>query len=142
MTYESRVRKAQNVIKPPSRKSLTLEVRIPRQAPKTLRVMITGGLGAIGVEYATHVNSSTIDARVRLLGRSGRGAEFDGRTFSSVHACKCDAGFSEDVKPVVYHQCDEILHAAGVLRDGLIRFQSALSVRVVIGAKVNSWQTL
>lgn len=65
--------------------------------------MIIGGLGVIGVEYVIYVNLFMIDVCVCFLGCFGCGVEFDGCIFFLVYACKCDAGFSEDVKFVVYY---------------------------------------
>ena len=99
--------------------------------------LISGGLGAIGMEYARYVDGRR--SRVHALSRAGRSREFDGFGFNHVIAHKCDASHANDILSVSWRDIDDVVHAAGVLRDALMRKQNAHSMFAVVGSKVDSW---
>ena len=104
---------------------------------------ITGGLGGLGLRAASSLIARGA-ACVLLASRSGRvvrdGQGLDGQLRSFGNASKvvaCDASDSGDVEALVGLQdiCSGILHAAGVLRDVLIRSMSNESVQLVLSSK-------
>jgi len=102
--------------------------------------VISGGLGAVGAQYARHLDARA-RARAFALGRTGRSRDVDAASFRYIVAHKCDAGFADDSRSIPWDAADdmEIVHAAGVLRDALIRRQNAANAFAVVGAKVTSW---
>lgn len=113
-----------------------------RSAPAR-KIVISGGLGAIGCAYACHVNDQTQDPlKLHLLGRSGRSVDFNAEEFAHVCINKCDAGLSAELHPVGSREIDELLHAAGVLADMAIKNHSSISIRRVVAAKVDSYYNM
>lgn len=136
--YESRIGNTR--CKAPVLRSQRVENALAGSPFLVKRVLITGGLGAIGYDYAKCRNASSVfDARILLTSRSGRSSQLDATPFTSLRAINCDARFREDAHPLAPCELDEILHTAGVLYDMSIRRQTASSVRLVVGAKVNTW---
>ena len=106
-------------------------------------LMFFGGLGGLGLRAASSLIARGA-ACVLLASRSGRvvrdGQGLDGQLRSFGNASKvvaCDASDSGDVEALVGLQdiCSGILHAAGVLRDVLIRSMSNESVQLVLSSK-------
>lgn len=116
--------------------------------------LITGGLGGVGLALARHL-ARTVRARLVLCGRTaadsraaaGLTAELTalGAEVAVVGADVTDAG---DVRAAVDHALSRfgtlhgVVHAAGVLRDGLIAGKSAADVRAVLAAKVTGTRLL
>jgi hypothetical protein len=80
--------------------------------------------------------------KLHLLGRSGRSFDFKAEELTHVCINKCDAGSSEELRPVGSREIDELLHAAGVLADMAIKNHSSVSIRRVVAAKVDSYYNM
>ena len=138
MTFESRLHFASRTVAKTFVRSMRPVLTRPHKPNRN--VLITGGLGAIGKGYSEHVDTDAENrANLQLLGRSGRSKTFDGATLTNVCVCKCDSSFTEDVRSTLIYDYDEILHASGILKDMSLRKHTERTVRVVVGAKVDSW---
>ncbi len=138
MTFESRLHFASRTVAKKFVRSMRPVLTRPHKPNRN--VLITGGLGAIGKGYSEHVDTDAENrANLQLLGRSGRSKTFDGATLTNVCVCKCDSSFTEDVRSTLIYDYDEILHASGILKDMSLRKHTERTVRVVVGAKVDSW---
>lgn len=111
-------------------------------------VAITGGLGGLGLLTARFLYENNAE-RILLLGRSGRGEIRQSMLENSTEICliKCDVASKEDSFYLSNlhgrnKKLDSIIHAGGVLRDGLLRSQSAETLRTVLAPKVNGLQNL
>jgi acyl transferase domain-containing protein/NADPH:quinone reductase-like Zn-dependent oxidoreductase/acyl carrier protein/thioesterase domain-containing protein len=111
-------------------------------------IVLTGGMGTLGFQVSNWLASQKA-SKLILLGRSGRAPDRSEVNFSSVDknvfgsictSKSCDTGSSEDVG-VVFGGSNKVvglLHAGGVLRDGMLLSQSFSSIASVFGAKVDS----
>ncbi len=120
-------------------------VRPPSAQLSGGRVVITGGLGSLGAATAawlTHQGAIHVD----LLSRNARVSMPLSLATSAacVTACSLDASMAADVMcatnkaPPITH----LLHAAGVLRDGTYRSQTASRMRSAWGPKAAAWSSL
>jgi acyl transferase domain-containing protein/acyl-CoA synthetase (AMP-forming)/AMP-acid ligase II/acyl carrier protein len=126
-------------------------------------IIITGGLGAIGIKTASWLTMSD-QVHVHLLGRSGRSKSADtGNVMMSgscIRAHRADTSSSEDCQGMrdfvrgsrdknftrtsndTYDIKDEgmgtVLHASGILRDAMIASQHVEGMRQVKAAKMSS----
>ncbi|GGN32996.1 hypothetical protein GCM10012285_03680 [Streptomyces kronopolitis] len=116
--------------------------------------LITGGLGGVGLSLARHL-ARTVRARLVLCGRtagdSARTAALSAELTAlgaEVQVVGADICRAEDVRRVVdlalsrFGALDGVVHAAGVLRDGLIAGKSAADIRAVLAPKVTGTRLL
>ena len=142
--------------------SKTSNNRMPTAINKS--VLITGGLGAIGIKTATWLTTCH-QFHIHLLGRSGRSKSADSEvviasgSYIAVH--RADTSSSEDCHGTrdflrgrrvqksgpsasieMYDVIDEgmgtVLHASGILRDAMIVSQQIAGIREVKAAKMSS----
>ena len=118
----------------------------PRQLLAGERMMVTGGVGALGTLVADWMSSTSV-THIQLLGRSGRwssGASLSpglvcGDRVALVQLERCDVSCSEEASWSTRSSSRQalavIMHAGGVLRDALLDKQTAGSVREVFAPK-------
>jgi len=113
------------------------------------RILISGGLGGVGSLIGAWLAASeNKNAEVMLLGRSGRFASSPlmaalQRSGSPATMARCDVSIAEEAaaaaagsgKPLA-----GIVHAGGVLADGMVPNQTASSIRTVFAPKVRRFQ--
>nr|WP_246843003.1 type I polyketide synthase [Allokutzneria sp. NRRL B-24872] len=107
-------------------------------APSEGTVLITGGTGALGTLVARHLVEHHGRRKLVLLSRSGGPApELDG---ASVRVVACDAGDREALAAVLAEIPDltTVIHAAGVLDDGVITSLTPSRLAHVLRAKVDA----
>ncbi len=123
------------------------------QSPLSVRrggtALITGGTGQLGAEFARHLVREHGVAHVLLLSRRGAQAPGAEQLLSelaelgaSANALACDASDGERLREVIAeipaeHPLDVVVHAAGVLDDGLLGALDAERVERVLRAKVD-----
>jgi NADPH:quinone reductase-like Zn-dependent oxidoreductase len=113
------------------------------------RVLVTGGLGALGSLVAGWLSGHGVQ-QLHLLGRAGKlqdGAAVhhllsSNGSNSQVIISQCDAGSSEDLAAAVSSSrqllpVNLIIHAGGVLADATLQQQQLRGVRQVVGAKLS-----
>ncbi|MFD5410306.1 SDR family NAD(P)-dependent oxidoreductase [Streptomyces nojiriensis] len=116
--------------------------------------LITGGLGGVGLSLARHL-ARTVRARLVLCGRTAADSATTAALSAEltalgaeVEVVGADVSRAEDVRRVVdrtlsrFGALDGVVHAAGVLRDGLIAGKSAADVRAVLAPKVTGTRLL
>jgi NADPH:quinone reductase-like Zn-dependent oxidoreductase len=119
------------------------------------RVLVTGGLGALGRLVAEWLSFCGAQ-QLHLLGRSGKlsgggGSGSSHAALTQVLRCsqtsqvivsQCDAGSSEDMAAVLgssrlgWLPVDMVVHAGGVLADGVLQRQHLQGMRQVAAAKL------
>ena len=107
--------------------------------------VITGGLGSLGRLAATWLNQRT-DAPppTLLLSRTGRPSSDQGMAalFGAalhVKAARCDVSVRSETAMCSARRMGVVLHAGGVLADGLLGRQSLSTLREAFAAKVAGW---
>ncbi len=105
--------------------------------------LITGGLGGLGQIFATHI-SRRKQTKVILIGRSKLTEEK--RVFLSslpnVFYSSCDVSIREDVFRLIdniiddYGSIDGIIHAAGSIRDSVLKKKTSIEVNAVLPPKI------
>ncbi|EFL43493.1 ketoreductase domain-containing protein [Streptomyces griseoflavus] len=110
--------------------------------------LVTGGLGGIGTLVARDMAAAVRDVRIVLAGRSPLGPEqesvLDGLRDrgADVRYVRADVARAAAVRSLVdgilreHGTLHGIVHAAGVLRDGLVRGKTAEECREVLAPKV------
>ncbi|OLF07340.1 hypothetical protein BLA60_27600 [Actinophytocola xinjiangensis] len=127
------------------------EVRVPRLARTSARpvelgaedtVLITGGLGALGAALARHLVATHGVRRLVLVGRRGGGAELvedlaaEGATATVV---SCDVSDRDQVAALLAeHPVTVVVHAAGVLDDGVVERLDPERLAAVLRPKVDA----
>ncbi len=135
---------------------LRLERLIPLQTPYPFRgtYLITGGLGGLGLVIAEELVRHGVK-HIVLIGRSGPAhtAKQKIAAFCSqgihVAVCQADVGQAHDMKAIIHMIRDPInqfaplrgvVHAAGILSDGLIRHQTWTAYEAVWRPKaIGAW---
>ncbi|MFF9644154.1 SDR family NAD(P)-dependent oxidoreductase [Kitasatospora aureofaciens] len=106
--------------------------------------LVTGGLGGAGLALARHL-ARTVRARLVLCGRSAADPSVSAELTAlgaEVAVVAADVTRAEDVRRVVdlalsrFGALHGVVHAAGVLRDGLIAGKAAEDVRAVLAPKL------
>ncbi|MFI7003382.1 SDR family NAD(P)-dependent oxidoreductase [Nocardia sp. NPDC050175] len=133
----------------PELSAIADELRVPRlvrvpaaitAAPAWGTVLITGGTGGVGGLIAEHLVREHGVRRLVLLGRGagdGEKARELAESGAEVTVVSCDVGDRAALARVLAdHPVDSVIHAAGVLRDGVIDTLTAESVDEVFHAKV------
>ena len=107
--------------------------------------VITGGLGGLGRLAATWLLQRT-DAPppTLLLSRTGRPSSSQGmaalfEAASYISAARCDVSVRSEVALCSARRMEVLLHAGGVLADGLLGRQSLGTLREAFSAKVAGW---
>nr|WP_086824114.1 type I polyketide synthase [Allokutzneria sp. NRRL B-24872] len=130
------------------RKGVTHVARLAPVRPTTTSpepvesVLITGGLGALGSTMAKHLVAERATKRVVLLGRRGAdtpgAAELVAELGAEVAVVTCDAADRDALAKVLAdHPVTTVIHAAGVLDDGVITDQSPERLERVLKSKVD-----
>ncbi|MFH8786802.1 SDR family NAD(P)-dependent oxidoreductase [Streptomyces roseoverticillatus] len=105
--------------------------------------LITGGLGGVGLALARHL-ARTVRARLVLCGRTAAESSVTAELTAlgaEVAVIAADVSRPEGVRAAIDHALSRfgtlhgVVHAAGVLRDGLIAGKSADDVRTVLAPK-------
>ncbi|SDM37095.1 type I polyketide synthase [Allokutzneria albata] len=115
----------------------------PTTSPEPLEsVLITGGLGALGSRLAKHLVAERGTKRLVLLGRRGAstpGAEELAGLDAEVAIVACDAADRDALAQVLAeHPVTAVIHAAGVLDDGVITEQTPERIDRVLRSKVDA----
>jgi acyl transferase domain-containing protein/NADPH:quinone reductase-like Zn-dependent oxidoreductase/acyl carrier protein len=112
-------------------------------------VLITGGTGTLGGLLARHLVTERGARHLVLAGRRGPGAEGAGELRAELEAgganvtiAACDVGDREDLAALLdaipdEHPLGMVVHAAGVLDDGLIESMTTGRLESVLRAKVD-----
>ncbi|WP_425548284.1 SDR family NAD(P)-dependent oxidoreductase, partial [Actinoplanes cyaneus] len=125
------------------------EVFVPRLARVTASgtadlgdgaVVVTGATGTLGGLVADHLVRVHGVKRLILLSRSGRPVEIEG---AQVRSIACDLGEAEAVADALRgERISAIVHAAGVLDDGLLMSLTPERLAAVFRAKVDAARNL
>jgi acyl transferase domain-containing protein/D-arabinose 1-dehydrogenase-like Zn-dependent alcohol dehydrogenase/acyl carrier protein len=107
--------------------------------PKDGTVLITGGTGALGAVVARHLVATHGVRRLVLAGRSGESPLWVSELGASVTVVACDVGDREAVAALVAGIPDlrAVVHAAGVLDDGLVESLTPDRLDAVLRPKVD-----
>jgi thioesterase domain-containing protein/NADP-dependent 3-hydroxy acid dehydrogenase YdfG/acyl carrier protein len=137
----------------------TIEPSKVEPGPNRLRrrgvYLITGGLGALGFAVATWL-ARDYQARLVLVSRDAeRRAEYRGdeleklkHTAGDVLICSADVSDREAMKEVIarvrqrFGGIDGVIHAAGILDDGIIQLKTSLQAGRVLKPKLEGTQVL
>lgn len=139
-------------------------VRVPRLAPTTGRaepvawnpdgtVLITGGTGALGTEIARHLVTAHGVRHLLLLSRSGGAADTGATTAelaghgAEVRVVACDVSDEDGLARVLAsipedHPLTAVIHAAGVVDDGILPTLTAERLDTVLAPKADAALTL
>jgi acyl transferase domain-containing protein/aryl carrier-like protein len=110
--------------------------------------LITGGLGGLGILFATEILARTRDARVVLTGRSALNAEIQARLEPLASQAgrasyrQVDPGDLHQVEQLIagirddYGQLDGILHVAGMIADSFLLKKDRAQFAEVLAPKV------
>jgi len=123
--------------------------RVERAAPRLRQhgvYLITGGTGGIGIEIAEHL-ARTLQAKLVLVSRTGRPRRADTiarlrELGAEVEIATADVTDLAAMRGVVSHaiekfgRIDGVIHAAGVLDDGLIQLKQQDAADRVLAPKV------
>lgn len=113
-------------------------------------VLITGGLGALGLLVAREIAERTAGSTLLLLGRRTPGEEETARmealkrSGAEVIHRRCDISRLDDVEKVVaeYPDINVVVHAAGLIDDALLVHKNADVVDKVLAPKVRGIENL
>ncbi|KAK9864442.1 hypothetical protein WJX84_011442, partial [Apatococcus fuscideae] len=126
-------------------------------APTRLgKVVISGGMGSLGVLVTTWLTAAHVGCGPILLGRSGRLSQGSTAPFikaqhangAAVELTACDIGFNEDARAACASHAamtpspTGFMHASGVLQDALLGNQTLSGIRAVFASKVSGARTL
>ena len=133
-------------------------VRCIGASTSTYEVLVTGGLGGLGMLVGAWAMASKTSGRLRLLGRKGRSAYQVGNSLLThmfqelsrkngdtpfntikilVECQSSDLGASEDMMfQAKTFQHNEVYHSSGVLKDSLIQKQTPATLREVASPKL------
>ncbi|MBB5140558.1 acyl transferase domain-containing protein/NADPH:quinone reductase-like Zn-dependent oxidoreductase/acyl carrier protein [Thermocatellispora tengchongensis] len=113
-------------------------LRMPRPLDPDKTVLITGGTGMLGSLLARHLVTRYGVRRLLLLSRSGRMPEGLGDLDADIRVAACDvadrAALAEVLEGV---ELTGVIHAAGVVEDGLVASLDAGAVDRVLRPKVD-----
>ena len=106
-------------------------------------VLITGGLGALGGLISTFLAEARGVRSLALLGRTGRGAGLSdalrsGSAGAFVSAVRADAALREDASAALAGGMEGLVHAGGVLADGMLKNQTATKARQAAAPKADA----
>ena len=127
------------------------EVQGSSRAPLAGQVLVTGGLGDLGLLVGTWLSRQSGSVHTVLLGRSAHSRQLPSElrfAEGAVTVTMADVGCSEDVaalRGTSNGSCQPlsgIMHAGGVLADALLPGQTAAGVRAVLAPKVHGAQRL
>jgi acyl transferase domain-containing protein/acyl carrier protein len=125
-------------------------LRLPRQLDPARTILITGGTGGIGALLARHLVAEHGARRLLLASRSGSaadGAEALGAELEALGAeariAACDVADRSQLEALLAeidpeHPLGAVIHAAGVLDDGMIESLDAERLKVVLAAKADA----
>lgn len=114
-------------------------------------IVITGGMGVLGIQMVEWLARQQA-FNVFLLGRTGRPSssskldinqEYNPLQAMKVNMILCDASFKGDLATILVSEMGAVpllgvLHAGGVLSDGVISTQTNSKLNLVMGAKVDA----
>ena len=139
------------VLLPSSWKAQRMEQPQPQRA-HLQAVVISGGLGGLGLLAAAWLQAASQTRHLVLLGRSGRAAAAAAplaaaltRSDSScrVTLLRCDVAADEEARAAVAaagNTVHSVLHAGGVLADAALQNQTATKLRTVAAPKLGGTQ--
>jgi acyl transferase domain-containing protein/D-arabinose 1-dehydrogenase-like Zn-dependent alcohol dehydrogenase len=119
---------------------------IPRPLDPDGTVLITGGTGTLGGLLARHLAASHGVRRLLLVSRRGRGAdgvaglEADlGRLGAELTVAACDVTSKRSLEKVIAgHSLTAVIHAAGLLDDGVVSALTPQRLAAVLRPKVDA----
>ena len=112
--------------------------------------IISGGLGGLGLLTA-HWMTQLDSRRLVLLGRSGRGSSRTSKELwdsaCEVTMSRCDVSAAAEAAAVIMHarqrgHTSRVIHAGGILRDGLLTSQTPAGLRHVFAPKIAGLRNL
>ncbi|WP_406692005.1 SDR family NAD(P)-dependent oxidoreductase [Saccharopolyspora sp. ID03-671] len=125
-----------------------LAARLARVAPEDEpvawggRVLITGGTGGLGALVARHLVAERGVRDLLLVSRRGAAGELPGELTelgARVEVVSCDVADRESVAELVQqHEFSAVVHAAGVLDDGVVESLTPERVDAVLRPKVDA----
>lgn len=111
------------------------EILIPAGLPAQAKILITGGLGALGSLVAQWISQTAQEAQLWLIGRSAS-ATLSSQLLhaaSQIHVVQCDTGSSEECRALLSAQAFELIIHAG---------ESTLNICFPFSSWSNLWQSI
>lgn len=120
-------------------------------------ILVTGGLGGLGLLTGLWAVAQSSQATALLLGRSGHTKHLSRSSLfrlqnsdGVVSTGRCDAGDSAEMDAAIHallrdgegRPASHVVHASGAVQDALFARQTAQSLRTVFAPKVAAWEKM